>query len=143
MITIFLSNSQTNIFQDRHTRYVIRKFIFIAYGELLRDILTMNNSQVEVQPDIDVKKIKVYGSGIDHCRAQIPSSFKIDASSVGKAPLDVSLQTDRGNLETKPEVYDNGDGTYDVVYVAGAEGSTLTAKILYNGEHIPNRYANN
>ncbi|XP_065219553.1 filamin-A isoform X2 [Planococcus citri] len=94
--------------------------------------------KVEVAPDIDVKKIKVYGPGIDHCRAQIPSSFKIDASKVDKAPLDVSLQTDRGLLETKPEVYDNGDGTYDVVYVAGAEGSTLTAKILYNGEHIPN-----
>lgn len=41
-------------------------------------------------------------------------------------------------METKPEVYDNGDGTFDVVYVAGAEGSTLTAKILYNGEPIPN-----
>lgn len=54
--------------------------------------------QVNVEPDIDVKKIKVYGPGIDHCRAQIPASFKIDASAVGKAPLDVSLQTDRGTL---------------------------------------------
>lgn len=125
---------------------------------------------MDVDSRIDTKNVQVYGPGIEYCRAQIPSSFKIDASKAGKAPLDVSMTTDRGNrpkirylhisyirtisayrimhihvriyagpLETKPEVYDNGDGTYDVVYLVNDENAVVTAKVLYNGEHIPNR----
>lgn len=50
--------------------------------------------QVEVEPIFDVSKIRVYGSGVDHCRAEIPSSFKIDASALPKGPLDVQITSD-------------------------------------------------
>ena len=36
-------------------------------------------------------------------------------------------------------MYDNGDGTYDVIYVSNKEGALLAAKVAYNGEPIPNR----
>jgi Filamin/ABP280 repeat. len=39
-----------------------------------------------------------------------------------------------------PEVRDNGDGTYDVTYVPPPEGSSVKAKITWDGKDIPNRY---
>ena len=47
-----------------------------------------------MEPIFDINKVRVYGSGVDHCRAEIPSSFKVDASGLPKAPLDVQITSD-------------------------------------------------
>lgn len=86
--------------------------------------------------------VKAYGPGLepDKCRSKVPLQFTVDASKSGKAPLGVNIISDRGPLPQKPDVKDNGDGTYTVSYVPPAEGSNLKLKVTYDNKDIPNRY---
>ncbi|XP_021916472.1 filamin-A isoform X3 [Zootermopsis nevadensis] len=94
--------------------------------------------KVPVDKTVDASSVKAYGPGLDpkKCRAGTPVAFKVDATKSGKAALGVNIQTDRGTLA--PEVRDNGDGTYDVTYVPPSEGSSVKAKITWDGKDIPN-----
>lgn len=97
--------------------------------------------KVQVEPDVgDEKYVTAYGPGLDNakCRFGVPAKFTIDASKANPAPLAVNITSDSSSLHSKPEIKDNGDGTYDVTYIPPAEGSNLTANILYNGKDIPN-----
>ncbi|XP_069693768.1 filamin-A isoform X2 [Periplaneta americana] len=94
--------------------------------------------KVPVDKSVDVSSVKAFGPGLDpkKCRAGTPLAFKVDASKSGKAPLGVTIQSDRGPLA--PDVRDNGDGTYDVTYMPPSEGSNVKAKITWDGKDIPN-----
>ncbi|KAK2704441.1 hypothetical protein QYM36_016740, partial [Artemia franciscana] len=110
---------------------------------------------VSVVPHVDVSKVRVeglepkrladpnavraYGPGLDpkNCRNGVPQKFRIDATKSGKAPLAVEVKSDRGQPTQKPEVKDNGDGTYDVTYMPSAEGSNCKVRVLHNGKDIP------
>ena len=45
-----------------------------------------------------------------------------------------------GPLGLKPDVRDNGDGTYDVSYVPQGEGTMQTTQVTWGGKNIPGRY---
>lgn len=94
-----------------------------------------------VDNDVDASLVKAYGPGLEpsKCRENVPNKFTIDASKSGKAPVGVNIRSDHGPLPKKPEVIDNGDGTFDVTYVPPKEGSNLQAQITYNGKDIPRR----
>ncbi|GLH11660.1 Filamin-A [Gryllus bimaculatus] len=96
--------------------------------------------KVPVDMNVDASLVKAYGPGLDpnKCRGDTPLTFKVDASKSGKAALGVNLRSERGALPQQPEIRDNGDGTYDVSYVAPSEGSNLKAKITWDGKDIPN-----
>jgi filamin len=96
--------------------------------------------KVPVDKNVDASLVKASGPGLDprKCRAETPLTFKVDASKSGKAPLAVNIRSDRGPLAKQPDIRDNGDGTYDVSYTPPAEGSTVKAKITWDGQDIPN-----
>ncbi|XP_066996805.1 filamin-A isoform X2 [Anabrus simplex] len=95
--------------------------------------------KVPVDKNVDASLVKAFGPGLEpsRCRAGTALSFKVDASKSGRAVLGVNLRTERGPLQQAPEVRDNGDGTYDISYVAPQEGSTLKAKVTWDGKDIP------
>uniref|UniRef100_T1IWF9 Sarcolemmal membrane-associated protein n=1 Tax=Strigamia maritima TaxID=126957 RepID=T1IWF9_STRMM len=95
--------------------------------------------KVSVDSLVDPSKVLVFGPGVDpvHCRSNVPVNFKVDASKSGKAPLGVEIKTERGPIARKPDVRDNGDGTYDVSYVAPPEGSRCNVKVAWNNQDVP------
>ncbi|XP_049804905.1 filamin-A isoform X1 [Schistocerca nitens] len=96
--------------------------------------------KVPVEKSVDASAVKAYGPGLDpnKCRADIPVSFKIDASKSGKAPLDVKLRSERGPLQHQPVITDLGGGIYEVTYLPPPEGSTLKGRITWDGKDIQN-----
>jgi filamin len=114
--------------------------------------------KVPVDKLVDASSVVAYGPGLEpsKCRADVPLSFKVDATKSGKAPVDVKIQSDKGEwwltcwivefdnwifigLIT-PEIKDNDDGTYDVTYYPPPAGTNIKANIKYDGQDIPNRY---
>lgn len=94
--------------------------------------------QVIVDNAVDASLVKAYGPGLDSmkCRAGVPTKFTIDARKSGNAPLSVNMKCDQRPLPKKPEIVDNGDGTYDVTYIPPQEGANLQTQITYNGKDI-------
>ncbi|XP_035708450.1 filamin-A isoform X3 [Folsomia candida] len=92
--------------------------------------------KVPVDYTVDTTNVRAYGPGLDpkNVREGIPQTFKIDASKAGHAPLSVDIV---GSKE-KPEIRDNGDGTYDVTYKPPKEGTPIVATVKWNGKDIPN-----
>lgn len=43
-------------------------------------------------------------------------------------------------VKEKPDVTDNGDGTYDVTYKPPKEGTPIVASVKWNGKDVPNTY---
>ncbi|XP_057654412.1 filamin-A isoform X2 [Diorhabda carinulata] len=96
--------------------------------------------KVSVEPEANEFLVKAYGPGLEksHCRAGVPTSFTIDASKAGPAPVAVNITSDSKPLSKRPEVIDNGDGTFNVTYIPPNEGANLQTQILFNGKNIPN-----
>ncbi|XP_063928955.1 filamin-A isoform X2 [Zophobas morio] len=96
--------------------------------------------KVQVVPDIDEKLVRAYGPGLEasNCRSGIPTKFTIDASKVGMAKVAVNITSDQKPLSRRPDVKNNGDGTFEVSYVPPNEGANLKAQITYDGKDIPN-----
>ncbi|KAK4872119.1 hypothetical protein RN001_016243 [Aquatica leii] len=101
--------------------------------------ITGSPFKVNIDYEVDADLVSAYGPGLEtaHCRTGVPTKFTIDASKSGKAPLAVNIRSDQSPLPKKPEIVDNGDGTYDVTYVPPNEGANLQTQILYNGKDIP------
>lgn len=91
---------------------------------------------------LDANSVRAYGPGLEpnNCRANIPQRFKIDATKTGKAPVAVDVRSDKGPVPQKPEVVDNGDGTYDVTYMPPPENSTCKVRVTHGGKDIPKRF---
>ncbi|XP_050427022.1 filamin-A isoform X1 [Adelges cooleyi] len=96
--------------------------------------------KVGVDRAANANNIVVSGHGLNpkYCRDDTPATFKIDATRAAKGNFDVKMTTDRGPLQQKPLIRDNGDGTYEVNFTPNHEGALLTANVLYNGSHVPN-----
>ncbi|GFU29293.1 filamin-A, partial [Nephila pilipes] len=95
--------------------------------------------KVMCTPGVDASKVKAHGPGVEpnQCRAGKPLPFTVDATKSGKAPLDVQVSSEKGPIPTKPEIRDNGNGTFDVSYVPPPEGSKCNVKVAYGGKDIP------
>lgn len=114
--------------------------------EFILDInkLTLNNMfsikgspfKVPVDHTVDVKSVRAYGPGLDqnNVREGITQTFKVDGSKAGRAPLAVDII----GAKEKPDVKDNGDGTYDVSYKPPKEGTPIVASVKWNGKDVPN-----
>lgn len=96
--------------------------------------------KVEVRPEVDETLVKAYGPGLEpnKCRPLIPAKFKIDASKVAPAPVAVNIVSDSSPISRRPDIRDNGDGTFEVTYIPPNEGANLKAHVLYNGKDVPN-----
>ncbi|XP_050519631.1 filamin-A isoform X3 [Diabrotica virgifera virgifera] len=96
--------------------------------------------KVSVEPETNEHLVKAFGPGLEksNCRSGIPTSFTIDASKAGPAPVAVNITSDSKPLSKRPEVVDNNDGTFTVTYVPPNEGANLQTQILYNDKNIPN-----
>ncbi|XP_068218759.1 filamin-A isoform X2 [Palaemon carinicauda] len=95
--------------------------------------------KVVVDHSVDASQVVVWGSGLEpgKVRAGVPLTFHVDGSKSGKAPLGVDIKTEHGPLPKKPDIRDNGDGTYDVTYVPHDEGTMQTANITWGGKPVP------
>lgn len=95
--------------------------------------------KVNVDKPVEATNVRAYGPGLEaeNCRAGQPQNFTIDARDSAPAPLAVSMTATSGQMGKKPEVLDNGDGTYTVHYVAPSEpGAVLTANVTWAGQSI-------
>lgn len=96
--------------------------------------------KVNVDRPVDNSSIRAYGPGLEpqNCKAGQPQHFTIDARESAPAPLAVSMSTSTGQLPRKPEVIDNGDGTYTVEFVPPNEpGAVLNTNVTWAGQPIP------
>ncbi|XP_072402901.1 filamin-A isoform X4 [Diabrotica undecimpunctata] len=96
--------------------------------------------KVSVEPETNEHLVKAYGPGLEksNCRSGVPTSFTIDASKAGPAPVAVNITSDSKPLSKRPEIVDNSDGTFTVTYIPPNEGANLQTQILYNDKNIPN-----
>ncbi|XP_043237014.1 filamin-A-like isoform X4 [Amphibalanus amphitrite] len=94
--------------------------------------------KVPVDCEVDADNVVAYGPGVEpeHCRANVPLTFTVDATRSAPAPLAVEVKSDKGPLPRKPVVKDNGDGTYDVTYHPPPEGSICMPRVTLAGRDI-------
>ncbi|KAM8868125.1 filamin B a isoform 1-T1 [Synchiropus picturatus] len=89
-----------------------------------------------VLPTHDASKVRASGPGLTNgVSASFPVEFSIDAKDAGKGQLSVSI-TDQDGKPKQPTIHDNGDGTYQVLYLPDRTGR-YTIVIKYGGDDIP------
>ncbi|GAU93664.1 hypothetical protein RvY_05566 [Ramazzottius varieornatus] len=95
--------------------------------------------KVHIDNPVDSSRVRAYGPGVEpnKVRANTPANFKIDATKSGRAPVAVDVTSDRGAAPKRPEVHDNGDGTFDVSYLPPPEGANCKVRVTHGGNDIP------
>ena len=93
--------------------------------------------KVHIDNPVDSSRVRAYGPGVEpnQVRAERPAHFKIDATKSGRAPVAVDVTSDRGPVAKKPEVYDNGDGTFNVSYLPPPEGANCKVRVTHGTCH--------
>ena len=77
---------------------------------------------VACQEPIDASKVKCKGPGVGNSvPASLPTSFTVDASKAGKAPLEVEVAGPSG-VKAPVDIVDNGDGTFECTYTPEKKG---------------------
>ncbi|XP_077459894.1 filamin-B-like [Stigmatopora argus] len=91
--------------------------------------------QVRVLPTHDASKVRASGAGLTkEVLASFPVEFNIDAKQAGQGQLAV-LITDPDGKSKRPDIRDDGDGTYKVTYVPDRAGRYAIV-VKYGGDHI-------
>ncbi|XP_032219787.2 filamin-A isoform X1 [Nematostella vectensis] len=91
---------------------------------------------VRAGPPFDASKVKVSGPGVDETPYTCePVEFLCDCSEAGTAPLGVTVSPPSGP-DLKPDVKDNGDGTYTVAYVPDKPGR-YNIDVKYGDRRVP------
>ncbi|XP_017762740.1 PREDICTED: filamin-A-like, partial [Eufriesea mexicana] len=93
-------------------------------------------SPFQVRVVNEASNVTTYGDGLTTARENLPSKFIVIASKCKPAQLDISLKTDKGQVQ-KPSIKNCGNGLYEVIYQPPPAGSNLQIGITYDGEHIP------
>ncbi|CAH1784407.1 unnamed protein product [Owenia fusiformis] len=93
--------------------------------------------KTNVLPAHDASKVKVTGPGVDPkgVLASMPVAFLIDTREAGIADLEVAIERPDGTL-VRPNIVDNGDGTYTVQYTPEDIGQ-YTVKVKFGGTEVP------
>ncbi|XP_070558726.1 filamin-A-like isoform X10 [Ptychodera flava] len=91
----------------------------------------------KILPSHDASKVKVQGPGLEKTGipASLPIEFIVDTRDAGDAELTITI-TDANGKHIKPDIIDNGDGTYRIRYTPTDVGRyTITVK--YGGDQVP------
>ncbi|XP_006811450.2 filamin-C-like [Saccoglossus kowalevskii] len=91
----------------------------------------------KILPSHDASKVKVRGPGLEKTGipASLPIEFIVDTRDAGDAELTITI-TDANGKHIKPDIIDNGDGTYRIIYTPTDVGRyTITVK--YGGDNVP------
>ncbi|XP_074644606.1 filamin-C-like isoform X4 [Tubulanus polymorphus] len=89
-----------------------------------------------ILPAHDVTKVKVDGTGIKpEVMASFPVTFMIDTREAGIADLEVQILDPTGQ-PVRPQILDNGDGTYTVAYTPEDVG-TYQITVKFGGQPVP------
>lgn len=71
---------------------------------------------------IDASKVKCTGPGVGNSiPASLPTTFTVDATKAGKAPLEVEVEGPKG-VKVPVDIVNNGDGTFDCSYTPEKKG---------------------
>ncbi|XP_041460314.1 filamin-B-like isoform X2 [Lytechinus variegatus] len=91
----------------------------------------------KVLPKSDASKVKVAGPGVQKTGvlASLPVEFTVDTREAGDAELIISI-TDKNGKPVKPDIKDNGDGTFTISYVPTDVGQ-YTVTVTYGGKNVP------
>ncbi|XP_031833925.1 filamin A protein cher isoform X5 [Nomia melanderi] len=92
--------------------------------------------QILVVNEIEANNVTAYGSGLEAVRENVLSKFMVDTSKCSPAQLDITLKTDKGQVQ-KPVIKSRGDGLYEVTYQPPPIGSNLQVGVTYDGKNIP------
>uniref|UniRef100_UPI00358E6021 filamin-C-like isoform X2 n=1 Tax=Myxine glutinosa TaxID=7769 RepID=UPI00358E6021 len=84
----------------------------------------------------DSSKVRASGPGLQKGHVGQPSSFAVDCSRAGSAPLDVTVAPERG-LPADVTVDEKRDGIYGVSYVPHCTGPHAVG-MTYGGQPVPN-----
>ncbi|XP_071491352.1 filamin-A-like isoform X1 [Diadema antillarum] len=90
-----------------------------------------------VLPKADASKVKVDGPGVQKTGvlASLPVEFTVDTKDAGDAELIITI-TDSKGKPVKPDIRDNGDGTFTISYVPTDVGQ-YTVTVTYGGQSVP------
>ncbi|XP_072181880.1 filamin-A-like isoform X2 [Diadema setosum] len=90
-----------------------------------------------VLPKADASKVKVDGPGVQKTGvlASLPVEFTVDTKDAGDAELIITI-TDSHGKPVKPDIRDNGDGTFTISYVPTDVGQ-YTVTVTYGGQSVP------
>ena len=81
-------------------------------------------------------RVKLYGAGLESgLKTGKPASFTIDCSEAGEGALDVQIEGP-GKSDVKPELKDNGDGTFTCTYKPGKAGQYII-NVKFDGGIVP------
>ncbi|XP_022101216.1 filamin-A-like isoform X2 [Acanthaster planci] len=90
----------------------------------------------KVLPQYDASKVKVKGPGVEKgVLASLPVEFTVDTRDAGDADLEITI-TDSSGKPITPEVTDNNDGTFKIIYTP-KDVDSYTIKVKYGGEPVP------
>ncbi|XP_038047783.1 filamin-B-like isoform X2 [Patiria miniata] len=90
----------------------------------------------KVLPQYDASKVKVKGPGVEKgVLASLPVEFTVDTKDAGDADLEITI-TDSSGKPITPEVIDNNDGTFKIIYTP-KDVDRYTIKVKYGGEPVP------
>lgn len=92
--------------------------------------------QILVVDEVEANNVTAYGSGLEAVRENVLSKFMVDTSKCSPAQLDITLKTDKGQVQ-KPVIKSRGDGLYEVTYQPPPIGSNLQVGVTYDGKNIP------
>ncbi len=84
----------------------------------------------------DASKVKVKGPGVEKgVLASLPVEFTVDTRDAGDADLEITI-TDSSGKPIVPEVIDNQDGTFKIIYTP-KDVDRYTIKVKYGGVQVP------
>merc|ERR1712029_389661 len=86
----------------------------------------------------NAKKVEAYGPGLEpgSVLPDKPTTFTVDSSKTGPAPVEVEIETEDGKVPART-VKPKGGGTREVTYVPPPVGEPYLVNVKYNGDEIP------
>lgn len=92
--------------------------------------------QIPVLNETEASKVTAYGAGLESALENVPAKFIVNTSKCKPAQLDISLKTDKGQVQ-KPTIKICEDGLYEVTYQPPPAGNNLLVGVTYDGDDIP------
>lgn len=88
----------------------------------------------------DFRSVKLYGPAVETLQVYegIPASFFINVSDAGAGLIGVEMTSSEGGAVENYEVEERGDGNYLVTFIPPKQNTTITAKVSFAKQNVPN-----